>query len=57
MAFYSLAIYWLAVAQTSNNINGNRVTWAALAFGFAGVATTVKGKAAMHSSTISTRLE
>ena len=38
MAFYGLAIYWLTAAQFSNDINGNRITWAAMAFGFAELA-------------------
>lgn len=32
--FYALAIYWLAVAQTSSDINGNRVTLVILACAF-----------------------
>jgi O-Antigen ligase len=36
--FYGLALYWLLAAQFSSDINGNRMTWAALSFGFATVA-------------------
>lgn len=30
---YALAVYWLLVAQTSSDINGNRMTWIALSIG------------------------
>lgn len=38
MALYALALYWLLAAQFSSDINGNRATWAALAFGFSTIA-------------------
>jgi hypothetical protein len=33
---FALALYWLLVAQTSSDINGNRMTWLALSFGLVG---------------------
>lgn len=34
LVFYSLALYWLLASQFSSDVNGNRITWASLAFGF-----------------------
>lgn len=34
-AVFALAIYWLLAAQTSSDINANRMTWVALAVGLA----------------------
>jgi hypothetical protein len=36
-ALLGLGLYWLAVAQTSSDINGNRMTWLALTVGVMGV--------------------
>jgi hypothetical protein len=33
---FGLAMYWLLVAQTSSDINGNRMTWIALSMGLIG---------------------
>ena len=33
--FLALGVYWLLVAQTSSDLNGNRMTWIALAAGLA----------------------
>lgn len=32
-ALFGLGVYWLIVAQTSSNVNGNRTTWAFLTLG------------------------
>lgn len=34
VALFGLAIYWLVAAQTSSDINGNRMMWASLAVAF-----------------------
>ena len=31
---FGLAVYWLLAAQTSSDVNGNRLTWTSLAIGF-----------------------
>ena len=33
VAMLGLGVYWFAVAQTSSDINGNRMTWAMLVLG------------------------
>ncbi len=35
---FGLALYWLLVAQTSSDVNGNRMTWIALSVGLIGSA-------------------
>jgi O-antigen ligase len=35
---FGLGVYWLLVAQTSSDINGNRMTWIALSVGLLGTA-------------------
>jgi len=35
-ALLGLGVYWLAVAQTSSDVNGNRMTWVVLALGLIG---------------------
>jgi O-Antigen ligase len=48
LTFYGLGIYWLIAAQFSSDVNGNRMTWAALAFGFATVASGAHAKQRKH---------
>ena len=43
LPYYGLAIYWLMASQFSSDINGNRMTWAAVAFGFAEFAGPMRG--------------
>jgi O-antigen ligase len=46
-ALLGLGVYWLAVAQTSSDVNGNRLTWIVLALGLISRAREASGAGAL----------